>query len=201
MPEQKPPQFVQQHNFYPRSSQDLSILSSVPSRLFLMRGSLSVTLLLASITYSASLTGVRNQWLDPYSLRPNPLYPYARTLHSRPPGNTPIYGSRFWKDSESSDVSPSRTRPFRLGRRQDTSETVPQELDTRPTPQPTGEPSVLTTVFIKSDKDFALLLPRPGGTFPSCFFCAPRLNQLHARTRVHRRVRCAIVLCSRELRR
>src|ERR1700761_7016917 len=112
--------------------------------LLLMLGPLSVTLLLASITYSASLTVVRNQWLDPYSLRPNPLYPYPRSHPSRPLGNTPIYGPRFRKDS---DASPSRTRPFRLGRRQDTSETVPQELDTRPTPQSTGEPSVLTTVF------------------------------------------------------
>jgi hypothetical protein len=146
--------------------------SSVANRLILlMLGSLSVTLLLASITYSASLTGVRYQWVDPYSLRPNPLYLYARSLPSRPPGNTPIYGSRFRKDS---DVSPSRTRPFRLERRQDTSETVPQELDTRPTPQPTGEPSVLTTVFINSEKDFALLLPRPGGTFASSFnLCTP----------------------------
>ena len=143
-----------------------------------MLGSLSVTLLLASITYSASLTGVRNQWLDPYSLRPNPLHLYARSLPSKPPGNTPIYGSRFRKDS---NIPPSRTRPFRLGRRQDTSDTVQQELDTRPTPQPTGEPSVLTTVFINSEKDFALLLPRPGGTFASCFFFffgAPQTNSM-----------------------
>lgn len=138
-----------------------------------MLGSLFCSLLLASITYSASLSGVRNQWLDPYSLRSNPLYPYARSLPFRPPSNTPIYyGSRFRKDSavSHSAVSPSRTRPSRLGRRQDTSETVPEELDTRPTPQPTGEPSDLTTVFISDEKEFALLLPaRPGGTFAPCF--------------------------------
>ena len=154
-----------------------------------MLGPLSITLLLASITYSASLTVVRNQWLDPYSLRPNPLYPYPRSPPSRPLGNTLIYGPRFRKDS---DASPSRTRPFRLGRRQDTSETVPEELDTRPTPQPTGEPSDLTTVFINSEKDFALLLPRPGGTLSSCFNV--RLHQLRARTRVYLRVRCAVFL-------
>lgn len=144
-----------------------------------MLGSLSVTLLLASITYGASLTGVRNQWLDPYSLRSNPLYLYTRPLPSRPPGNIPAYRSRLWKDKDS-DASPSRTRPFRLGRRQDASETAPQELDTRPTPQPTGEPSVLTTVFINSESDFALLLPRPGGTCASCIYLrappTPRQN-------------------------
>ncbi|KAH8985763.1 hypothetical protein EDB86DRAFT_2809999 [Lactarius hatsudake] len=116
-----------------------------------MRGPLSITLLLASITYSASLTGVRDRWLDPYTLRSNPLYLHARSPPSRQLGNTPIYGSRFWKDS---DISPSQTRPFRPRRRQD--------LDTRPTPQATGEPSALTTVFINNEKDFALLLPRPG---------------------------------------
>jgi hypothetical protein len=131
-----------------------------------MLGSLFCSLLLASITYSASLTGVRYQWLDPYSLRSNPLHPYARSLPSKPSSNTHIYGSRFRKDS---GVSPSGTRPPRLGRRQDTSETVPEELDTRPTPQPTGEPSDLTTVSITNEKVFALLLPRPGGTFASCF--------------------------------
>lgn len=124
-----------------------------------MLGSLFCLLLLASITYSASLTGVRNQWLDPYSLRSNPLHPYARSLPSKPSSNTHIYGSRFRKDL---GISPSRTRPSRLGRRQDTSETVPEELDTRPTPQPTGEPSDLTTVSITNEKAFALLLPRPG---------------------------------------
>jgi hypothetical protein len=149
------------------------LLSSVPQipihtqAIYSMLGSLFCSLLLASITYSASLTGVRNQWRDPYSLRSNPLYPYARSLPYRPSSNTPIYGSRFRKDS---GVSPSRTRPSRLGRRQDTSETVPQELDTRPTPQPTGEPSDLTTVSITNEKVFALLLPsRPGGTFAPCF--------------------------------
>lgn len=132
--------------------------------------SLLVSLLLASITYGASLTEVRNQWVDPYSLRPNPLYLYPRSFSSIPTRNTPIYRFRIRKDSDH-DVTPSRTRrPFRLGRRQDTSGsgTAPQELDTRPTPQATGEPSVLTTVFVNSENDFALLLPRPGGTL-FCF--------------------------------
>ncbi|KAH9011091.1 hypothetical protein EDB83DRAFT_2322273 [Lactarius deliciosus] len=74
-------------------------------------------------------------------------------------GLTPIYRYRFWKDL---DVSPSRTRPIRPGRCQDTSETVLQELDTRSTPQATGEPSALTMVSINNEKDIALLLPRPG---------------------------------------
>jgi hypothetical protein len=53
-----------------------------------------------------------------------------------------------------------------LQRRQDASETLQQDLDTRPTPEPTGEPSVRTTVFVVDEKDFALLLPtRPGGMF------------------------------------
>lgn len=150
------------------STLDPCILSILTQAIYSMLGSLFCSLLLASITYSASLTGVRNPWLDPYSLRSNPLYPYARSLPFRPSSNTPIYyGSRFRKDS---GVSPSRTRPSRLGRRQDISETVPEELDTRPTPQPTGEPSDLTTVFINNENEFALLLPvRPGGTFVPCF--------------------------------
>ncbi len=145
-----------------------------------MRGSISVTLLLASITYSASVTGARNQRIDPYSLRPNPLHPYARLPPSMPPRDGPIYGSRFRKP-EDSGISPSRTRPSRLGRRQEVPEAVPQELDTRPTPEPTGDSSPLTTVYINNGNDFALLLPRPGGTscLVFCFcvlFCAARLN-------------------------
>jgi hypothetical protein len=143
--------------------------------------SIFVSLLLASITYGASLSEVRNQWVDPYSLRPNPLYLYPRSFPSRPSRNTPIYRSRLRKDSDH-DVAPSRTRrPFRLGRRQDPSETAPQELDTRPTPQATGEPSVLTTVFVNSENDFALLLPAtPGGTLFAHIFFVHAPQQLDA---------------------
>ena len=73
---------------------------------------------------------------------------------------------------------PSRTRrstkdlKFEAGSlqpRQDASTTSEQYLDTRPTPDPTGVPSVRTTVFITSENDFALLLPKdPGGMFEFC---------------------------------
>lgn len=40
------------------------------------------------------------------------------------------------------------------------------ELDTRPTPDPTGAPSDTTTVHITSQADFSLLLPgRQGGEY------------------------------------
>ncbi|KAI0297783.1 hypothetical protein B0F90DRAFT_1737505 [Multifurca ochricompacta] len=132
-----------------------------------MHGSFHVTLLLASFTYAVAITGVRNHWSDPYSLRPNPLYPYPRSPAAGSTGNASTSGSRFWKGST---VSPSRTRPSKLRaalrRRQYTSDDDTaqlNDLDTRPTPMPTGEPSVLTTVHITNENDFALLLPvRPG---------------------------------------
>lgn len=52
--------------------------------------------------------------------------------------------------------------------RQDATGTTDQDLDTRPTPEPTGEPSAETTVFITGENDFALLLPAmSGGMFES----------------------------------
>jgi hypothetical protein len=138
-----------------------------------MRPCLSIALLFATSTYSVALPGLRNHWSDPYSLRPNPLYPYVRS----PVVNisTRGYASRFWKDS---GFSPSRTRrstknlKLRAGSlqpRQDAPTTTEQDLDTRPTPDPTGLPSIQTTVFIASEKDFALLLPKnPGGMFEFC---------------------------------
>ena len=141
-----------------------------------MRSCLSITLLFATSAYSAALPGIHNHWSDPYSLRPNPLYPYyVRSTVTRSQGTISTYDSRLWKDS---DVSPSRTRrstknlKFRAGSlqpRQDASTTSEQYLDTRPTPDPTGVPSIRTTVFIASEKDFALLLPKvPGGMFEFC---------------------------------
>jgi hypothetical protein len=131
-----------------------------------MRSSLSIALLLSSFVYSVALTGIRNLWSDPYSLRPNPLYPYARSPAIRSPKN--ISAPRF---SKSSNISPSRTWRSKfwagaLQPRQDASSTTEQDLDTRPTPEPTGEPSIETTVFITDENVFALLLPAtPGGMF------------------------------------
>ncbi|KAI0290151.1 hypothetical protein BC826DRAFT_913626 [Russula brevipes] len=78
---------------------------------------------------------------------------------------------RLRRGKKDPDVLPSRTRtrrsklharPLRF-RRRDASRTTERDLDTRPTPEPTGEPSVSTTVFISDEKNFALLLPaRPG---------------------------------------
>ena len=136
-----------------------------------MHSCLSVALILASFVYGVALPGIRNHWSDPYSLRPNPLYPYARSPAARSPGNISTYDSRFRKDS---DVSPSRTRrsKFRAAALQPrqledaSTPTLEQDLDTKPTPEPTGFPSAQTTVFINSEKDFALLLPKvPGGMF------------------------------------
>lgn len=45
-------------------------------------------------------------------------------------------------------------------------------LDLRPTPAPTGESTALTTVFINSQTDFALLLPtRQGGACFKVYLC------------------------------
>jgi hypothetical protein len=130
-----------------------------------MRSSLSIALLLSGFVYSVALTGIRNHWSDPYSLRPNPLYPYARSPAIRSPKNSSTSTPRF---SKSSNVSPSRTwsSKFRAGAlqpRQDASSTTEQDLDTRPTPEPTGEPSIETTIFITDENDFALLLPATSG--------------------------------------
>ncbi|KAI0248000.1 hypothetical protein BJV78DRAFT_1240972 [Lactifluus subvellereus] len=148
-----------------------------------MHTSLVVTLLLAGLAYGVALTsaGVRNHWSDPYSLRPNPLYSYPRSPVAGSPRNTSSHLSRFRKDS---DISTSHTRPSKpwaavLQHRQDATGTTQQDLDLRPTPEPTGEPSVRTTVFISNEKDFALLLPtRPGELVSDAemdaeAFCAP----------------------------
>lgn len=167
----------------PKYLSNLNFLVRVAGRLFrhsFMRSCLPIALLLASFAHGVALPGIRDHWSDPYSLRPNPLYPYsARSPTARPPINISTYDSRFWKDS-SHDVPPSRTRRFttktkkfraaalRLQARQDASTPSGQYLDTRPTPDPTGVPSLQTTVHITNDKDFALLLPKtPGGMFLS----------------------------------
>jgi len=151
-----------------------------------MRSSLSIALLLSSFVYSAALTGIRNHWSDPYSLRPNPLYPYARSPAIRSPKNISTSAPRF---SKSSNISPSRTwsSKFRAGAlqpRQDASSTTEQDLDTRPTPEPTGEPSIETTIFITDEKNFALLLPAtPGGMFE---FVLSRSNPHYYRAGIRR---------------
>jgi hypothetical protein len=142
-------------------------VSSCRATIFFMHTSLLIALLLAGLTYGVALPGVRNHWSDPYSLRLNPLYPYARSPLPGTPRNT-TYFSRFQKDL---NIPPSRTRTSKLWaavlqRRQDASGTTQQDLDTRPTPEPTGETSVLTTVFAMNEKDFSLLLPtKPRGMF------------------------------------
>jgi len=142
---------------------------SVAGRLyFLMHSSLSIALLLSSCVCGVALTGIRNHWSDPYSLRPNPLYPYARSPPITSPKDIPASTPRF---SKSSNVVPSRTWRSKfwagaLQARQEASGTTEQDLDTRPTPQPTGQASTKTTVFITDKNDFALLLPeRPNGMF------------------------------------
>jgi hypothetical protein len=145
-----------------------TLLSRRATPIFFMRSSLSIALLLSG--FSVALTAIRNHWSDPYSLRPNPLYPYARarSLATRSPKNISTSAPRL---SKSSDISPSRTwsSKFRAGAlqpRQDASSTTEQDLDTRPTPEPTGEPSIETMIFITDENDFALLLPAtPGGMF------------------------------------
>ena len=150
------------------SSFNLSRRATVLLFFFLMH-SFSIALLLASFVHGVALTGIRNHWSDPYSLRPNPLYPYARFPATKSQRNIPTSTSRFLKIS---DISPSRTwrSKFRAGAlqaRQVASGTAERDLDTRPTPEPTGEPSDETTVFITGEKDFALLLPASGGMFES----------------------------------
>lgn len=137
----------------------------VAGRLFFMRSSLAIALLLASFVYGVALTGIRNHWSDPYSLRPNPLYPYARSPPTRLP--KPISTSTP-RVSKNSGITPSRTwrsmvRAGALKPREEASSTTEQDLDTRPTPEPTGEPSIETTVFITGENDFALLLPAMSG--------------------------------------
>jgi hypothetical protein len=130
-----------------------------------MRSSLAIALLLASFVHGVALTGIRNHWSDPYSLRPNRLYPYARYSPTRLPKSVSTSTHRV---SKNSGITPSRTwRPmFRAGAfkpREEASGTTEQDLDTRPTPEPTGEPSIETTVFITGENDFALLLPAMSG--------------------------------------
>lgn len=137
----------------------------VAGRLFFMRSSPAIVLLLASFVHGVALTGIRNHWSDPYSLRPNPLYPYARSSPTRPPKYIPTSASRF---SKNAGIAPSRTwrSMFRAGAlkpRQEASGIMQQDLDTRPTPEPTGESSIETTVFITGENDFALLLPAMSG--------------------------------------
>ncbi|KAH9991912.1 hypothetical protein BJV77DRAFT_1005371 [Russula vinacea] len=141
----------------------------VAGRLFFMRSSLAIALLLASFVYGVALTGIRNHWSDPYSLRPNPLYPYARSPPTRLP--KPISTSTP-RVSKNSGITPSRTwrsmvRAGALKPREEASSTTEQDLDTRPTPEPTGEPSIETTVFITGENDFALLLPAMSGELVS----------------------------------
>ena len=158
-----------------------------------MHSSLSIALLLSSFVYSVALTGIRNHWSDPYSLRPNPLYyPYARSPAIRSPKNTSTSARRF---SKSSNIPPSRTwsskfRPSALQPRQGPSSTTEQDLDTRPTPEPTGEPSIETTIFITDEKNFALLLPAtPGGMFEFVLVTRirPRSNPHYYRAGIRRR--------------
>ncbi|KAF8469258.1 hypothetical protein DFH94DRAFT_774092 [Russula ochroleuca] len=134
-----------------------------------MRSSPAIVLLLASFVHGVALTGIRNHWSDPYSLRPNPLYPYARSSPTRPPKYIPTSASRF---SKNAGIAPSRTwrSMFRAGAlkpRQEASGIMQQDLDTRPTPEPTGESSIETTVFITGENDFALLLPAMSGELVS----------------------------------
>jgi hypothetical protein len=148
-----------------------------------MHSSLSIALFLASFVHGAALAGFRNHWSDPYSLRPNPLYPYARSPATRSPKNISTSASRL---SQNLDISPSRTWRSKfwagaLQLRQEASGTTEQDLDTRPTPEPTGEPSVETTVFITDENDFALLLPAmSGGMFEFVLVtgAGPRSNPL-----------------------
>jgi hypothetical protein len=139
-----------------------------------MRISLFLNLPWASLTYGAALinSGVRNHWSDPYNLRPNPLYSYARSPVPVSSRNT-SYLSRLWKDP---NISPSRTRSSKpwaavLQRRQDAT----QDLDLRPTPEPTGQSSASTTIYIVDQTNFALLLPtRAGGMFVLAMSASPQ---------------------------
>jgi hypothetical protein len=178
-----------------------TLLSRRATPIFFMRSSLSIALLLSSFVYSVALTGLCNHWSDPYSLRPNPLYTYARSRTIRSPRNISTSAPRF---SKSSNISPSRTwsSKFRAGAlqpRQDASRTTEQDLDTRPTPEPTGEPSIETTIFITGKNDFALLLPAtPGGMFKFVLVTSvgPRSNPHYYRAGIRRRKQRKIFLYS-----
>jgi hypothetical protein len=144
-----------------------------------MRSCLPLAPLLATFAHrGVALPGIRNYWFDPYSLRPNPLYPYyARSPTARSRGAIYTHDSRFPKDP---NVLPSRTRRFTnmaksfRRRRRSSCNLAKTHLrplnitlirDRRPS---TGAPSLQTTVHITNDKDFALLLPKtPGGMFES----------------------------------
>ena len=161
---------------------------------------------LATFAHRAlALPRIPNHRSDPYSLRPNPLYPYyyPRSPTARSPGNISTHDSRLLNDSNVLGVLPrSSGRRPRMAR-QDASTPSEQNLYTRPPPEPTGAPSLQTTVHITNDKDFALLLPKtPGGMFESVLlvtWCPPRSNDsfyLLIRTRVRRGNGRDSVLCS-----
>jgi hypothetical protein len=179
------------------------LLSRRATPIFFMRSSLSIALLLSGFVHSVALTGIRNHWSDPYSLRPNPLYPYARSPATISSKNITTSAPRF---SKSSNIPPSRTwsSKFRAGAvqpRQGASSTTEQDLDTRPTPEPTGESSIETTIFITDESDFALLLPAtPGGMFEFVLATGarPRLNPHYYRAGIRCRKQRKSFLYSRE---
>lgn len=77
-----------------------------------------------------------------------------------------VYES-FWNDASSGDEHEQQQHPVHQATKRTVtvkraSTTTPSNLS--PTPEPTGDPTLLTTVHISNEADFALLLPkRPGG--------------------------------------
>ncbi|KAG5641521.1 hypothetical protein DXG03_004826 [Asterophora parasitica] len=74
----------------------------------------------------------------------------------------------------------NRPRPRRVSNSSSTpTPTAAILLDTRPTPEPTGDPSQSTTVHITNTSDFSLILPKEGGGLISdaeadgVSFCTP----------------------------
>ncbi|THH18185.1 hypothetical protein EW146_g2756 [Bondarzewia mesenterica] len=127
---------------------------------------LCTLILLARLAQSAATSDRRHSWSDASDLHTHRITPFARLANS-----TLFNGSTVKTGLGHKNSTPPflKNRPYAtntketeyLGRRS-ASETA--DLDTRPTPQPTGDPSPSTTVHINNEQDFSLLLPNnPGG--------------------------------------
>ena len=103
------------------------------------------------------------------------LHPYRATLLARMHNSTASdrttpKAAKDQAQPRSSNASSTRYLPHATrsqGKNQPArrAPTETLDVDTRPTPQPTGDPSPSTTVHINSEQDFSLLLPdTPGGT-------------------------------------
>ena len=100
---------------------------------------------------------------DPFSYAPNLSPESSNALVTR------LSTSRSWNSSRQTRLDSRRPRwlqPSAIGRQDQIPNRVVKKstsvkgLDTRPTPEPTGDPSSSTTVYINDEKDFALIAPQ-----------------------------------------